>query len=123
MQRLQRSLIRIIKGPTGGFLASLGIAAVLGGVALASPAPPIASVPDHHPDMITAAPFASYPTSNGADASSVPTPSGGVLTAADPSGRGPALDPPSTGQRSGVSASAHGGSSGGLRPAGSSPAP
>src|SRR4051794_41938713 len=57
MQRVQHPLIRIIKGPTGGFLASLGIAAVLGGVALATPAPPVAAVTDHHPDVISAGPL------------------------------------------------------------------
>src|SRR4051794_41672873 len=57
MQRVQHPLIRIIKGPTGGFLASLGIAAVLGGVALATPAPPVAAVTDHHPDVISAVPL------------------------------------------------------------------
>ncbi|HEX3298732.1 MAG TPA: hypothetical protein VHW68_01305 [Actinomycetota bacterium] len=125
MQRLQRSLIRIVKGPTGGFLASLGIAAVLGGVALATPAPPIASVPDHHPDVIAADPFGSYPTSNVVYVSSGPTPSGGVQTAADPTGRGPVLDPPGdhgSGNSRGASGSAGGGSAGGLRSAGATPA-
>jgi hypothetical protein len=89
MQRFQRGLLRIVKGPTGGFLASLGIAAILGGVALASPAPPIAAV-GRHPPVVVAAPL-------GGDAPDVsaaaPAASGGVRTEDDPSGRGPAIDP------------------------------
>lgn len=124
MQRVQRTLIRIVKGPTGGFLASLGIAAVLGGVALATPAPPIASVPDHHPDAIAADPFGSYPTSNGVVVSSVATSSGGMRTDADPTGRGPVFDPPANGSGGahGRPGSAGGSSSSGLRSAGATPA-
>jgi hypothetical protein len=37
VQQIQRGFIRILKGPTGGLLASLALAAFLGGVALAAP--------------------------------------------------------------------------------------
>ena len=37
MQRLQRGFFRILKGPTGGLMASLALAAFLGGVAIAAP--------------------------------------------------------------------------------------
>jgi hypothetical protein len=37
VQQLRSGFIRIIKGPTGGLLASLALAAFLGGVALAAP--------------------------------------------------------------------------------------
>jgi hypothetical protein len=122
MQRVQHGLIRIVRGPTGGFLASLGIAALLGGVALATPAPPIATVTDHRPDVIVAAPLDSYPTSSG-EVMSAPSPSAGVHTDADPTGRGPGIHAgrngqgPSNGARSGV-----GRASGGLRSAGATPA-
>jgi hypothetical protein len=58
MPHFQRSLIRIVKGPAGGFVASLGVAAVLGGVALATPSQPIADLASHRPDLIAAAPSA-----------------------------------------------------------------
>jgi|1186.fasta_scaffold00301_2 hypothetical protein len=87
MQRVQHTLIRIIKGPTGGFLASLGIAAVLGGVALATPAPPVAAVTDHHPDVISAVPLGTpIPVSAGTLVAT-----GGMHTDADPTGRGSAI--------------------------------
>lgn len=121
MQRLQDSLIRIIKGPTGGFLASLGIAAVLGGVALASPAPPIADVTGHHVEVVAADPLGSYPTSSGVVASGVATVTGGVQTDADPTGRGPALDPAQN--RPGPNTTNGSGSAGGgVRSAGLTPA-
>lgn len=129
MQRLQRSLIRIVKGPTGGFLASLGIAAVLGGVALATPSPPIAAVTAHHSDVIVAAPLGSSPTPTRAAASAVATPSGGVQTDADPTGRGPAMGPiehvhgsPQPSNGNGRRSSDGGDSPGGMRSAGASPA-
>lgn len=119
MQRFQRGLIRIIKGPTGGFLASLGIAAILGGVALASPAPPIPTEGGHPTGVVAAAPLGGNPT--GASAA-LPIASGGVHTDDDPSGRGSAVAPgkggtvpgdPNTG-----GPSAGNGSSGGTRSAG-----
>jgi hypothetical protein len=133
MQRFQRGLIRIVKGPTGGFLASLGIAAILGGVALASPAPPIAAVGSHPMVVVAAAPL-------GADGSGTATApsvaSGGVRTEDDPSGRGPAV--PGTGGSGSADGSAShvegppaggpggppagSGPSGGTRSAGPSPA-
>ena len=39
MPELYRDLIRIMKGPTGGLLTSLALAAFLGGVAIAAPGP------------------------------------------------------------------------------------
>jgi hypothetical protein len=124
MQRLQRSLSRIVKGPTGGFLASLGIAAVLGGVALATPAPPIASVTAHHPDVIVVGPLGSYPTSAGSVVSGMPSPSGGVHSDADPTGRGPATEPHGAppGQGNDDGSAGGGRSSGGIRSAGVTPA-
>ena len=123
MQRLHDSLIRIVKGPTGGFLASLGIAAVLGGVALASPAPPIADVTGHPAEVVAADPLGSYPASSAVVASGVPTVTGGVQTDADPTGRGPALDPTQYGPAASGSNTAHGsGSAGGVRSAGLTPA-
>ena len=123
MQRLRHGLIRIVKGPTGGFLASLGIAAVLGGVALATPAPPVADVTGHHGDVVAAAPLGSYPTSDGAVVSGDPTVTGGVQTDADPTGRGPALDPTAGGPNTPNGGLGPGdGSSGGVRSAGLAPA-
>ena len=91
MQRFRRGLIRIVKGPTGGFLASLGIAAILGGVALASPAPPIAAVGSHPTVVVAAAPLGA----DGSGTAAASVASGGVRTEDDPSGRGPAV--PATG--------------------------
>src|ERR1044071_3809387 len=88
----QRSLIRIVKGPAGGFLASLGIAAVLGGVALATPSQPIADLASHRPDVIAAAPLGSDPLPVG---TGTVVSTGGLQTDADPPGRAPALDDPS----------------------------
>jgi hypothetical protein len=127
MQRLGSTLIRIVKGPTGGFLASLGIAAVLGGVALASPAPPIASVADHQTEVIAAAPLGADPTSNTALALQVSTATGGVQTEADPSGRGAPVDPTEHGHQppsspNGPGRAGGGTSSGGVRSAGAAPA-
>jgi hypothetical protein len=39
MDGLRRGSIRILKGPTGGLLASLALAAFMGGVAIAAPGP------------------------------------------------------------------------------------
>jgi hypothetical protein len=39
MDGLRRGIIRILKGPTGGLLASLALAAFMGGVAIAAPGP------------------------------------------------------------------------------------
>jgi hypothetical protein len=127
MQRLGSTLIRIVKGPTGGFLASLGIAAVLGGVALASPAPPIAAVMDPQTEVIAAAPLGADATSNTALALQVSTATGGVQTEADPSGRGAPVDPTEHGHQPPLSPNdpgrAGGGtSSGGVRSAGAAPA-
>jgi hypothetical protein len=103
MQRFQRGLIRIVKGPTGGFLASLGIAAILGGVALASPAPPIAAVGSHPAVVVAAAPLGGdAPSASAASAVA----SGGVRTEDDPSGRGLAVDPVAGGNRPGDSGAA-----------------
>lgn len=38
MHAFRKELIRIVKGPTGGLLMSLGLAGLLGGVAMAAPA-------------------------------------------------------------------------------------
>ena len=62
-------------------MASLGIAAILGGVALATPAPPIAAVADHHPDVIAAGPLGNDPMPVG---EGVFVPTGGLHTDADP---------------------------------------
>jgi hypothetical protein len=47
MRRLQQELIRIVKGPTGGLLMSLGLAALLGGVAMAAPGGAFAPGAEH----------------------------------------------------------------------------
>jgi hypothetical protein len=94
MQRFQRSLIRIVKGPAGGFVASLGIAAVLGGVALASPSQPIADLAAHHPDVIAAAPLGTDPMPVG---TGMVIPRGGLQSDADPTGRGPSIHDPASG--------------------------
>jgi hypothetical protein len=110
-------LIGIIKGPVGGFLASLGIAAILGGVALAAPAPPPAAVGSHPVTVVAAAPLGGEDP--GAPAMT-PIASGGVRTEDDPSGRGHAVGPgidgsgpghpggPSVGTRSAGVSSPHG---------------
>jgi hypothetical protein len=113
MQRLQHGLIRIVKGPTGGFLASLGIAAVLGGVALATPAPPVADVPGHHGEVVAAAPLGSSPTWGGSVVSGDPTETGGVQTDADPTGPRQMLDPTANGPASPASNTPNGAGSGG----------
>ena len=48
MRELHRGLIRILKGPTGGLLTSLALAAVLGGVAIAAPGPSLGPASEHH---------------------------------------------------------------------------
>src|SRR4051794_12083690 len=48
MRELHRRLIRILKGPTGGLLTSLALAAFLGGVAIAEPGQSLAPVSEHH---------------------------------------------------------------------------
>jgi hypothetical protein len=48
MRELHRGLIRILKGPTGGLLTSLALAAFLGGVAIAAPGPSLGPASEHH---------------------------------------------------------------------------
>jgi len=100
MQRLGRSFIRIVKGPTGGFLASLGIAAA-----------------QLNPD----------PTSDATLASRNPATSGGQHTEADPTGRGAPVDPTESGHQppwspNGSGSAGRGTSSGAVRSAGAVPA-
>jgi hypothetical protein len=56
MRELHRRLIRIMKGPTGGLLTSLALAAFLGGVALAAPGPSLEPASEHHGDVAAGAP-------------------------------------------------------------------
>jgi len=54
MRELHRGLIRILKGPTGGLLTSLALAAVLGGVAIAAPGSSLGPASEHHGGLGTA---------------------------------------------------------------------